>query len=92
MFGEGRENLELRDPQSEYRILYRDWQRLWREGRKDPNTGTVITLPMEEAKNRVVQQGLGKTRPPEQAQQALEDVRQVPSYQSSGRATEIRRQ
>jgi hypothetical protein len=85
-------NLELREPQSEYRALYKDWVKTWKEGRKDPQTGTVITLPIEEAKQRLLQQGIGKTRTPEQAAQSLRDVQQIPSYQSSGRATEVRRQ
>jgi hypothetical protein len=87
-----RENLELREPQAEYRMLYRDWKKVWKDGRKDPQTGTQITIPMEEAKQKVLQQGLGKTRTPEQAQKALEESRQIYSYQSAGRATEIRRQ
>jgi hypothetical protein len=86
-------NLELREPQSEYRALLKDWEKTWKNGRKDPNTGTVITLPMEEAKQRVLQQGVGGTiRPLEQAQQTLQEVRQIPMYSSSGRTTETRRQ
>ena len=86
-------NLELREPQSEYRTLRRDWEKTWKNGRKDPNTGAMITLPIEEAKQKVLQQGLGGTvRQPEQAQRTLEEVRQIPMYSSSGRTTETRRQ
>lgn len=86
-------DLSLREPQSEYRTLLKDWEKTWKNGRKHPETGTVITLPIEEAKQKVLQQGLGGTvRQPEQAQQTLQEVRQIPMYSSSGRTTEPRRQ
>lgn len=89
---QGNLNLELREPQAEYRALRKDWEKRWKEGRKDPNTGTVITLPMEEAKQKVLQENQIKSRPPQQAQDALNDARQVTMYSSSGRTTEPRRQ
>ncbi len=78
-------NLELREPQSEYRALLKSWEKTWVEGRKDPNTGAVITLPMEQAKQKVLQENQIKTRAPEQAQQALQDTMRLPAYSSSGR-------
>jgi hypothetical protein len=45
---------------------------------------------MEEAKQKVLQQGLGKVRAPEQAQQSLLEARQAFSYSSSGRTKELR--
>ncbi|HEX8397151.1 MAG TPA: hypothetical protein VF644_06980 [Pyrinomonadaceae bacterium] len=85
-------NLELREPQAEYRLLRRSWEKTWKEGRKDPNTGAVITLPVEEAKQKVLQENQIKTRPPEQAQQALQETVQIPSYSSSGRTNWKREQ
>ena len=85
-------NLELREPQAEYRLLRRSWEKTWKEGRKDPNTGAVITLPLEEAKQKVLQENQIKTRPPEQAQQALQETVQIPSYSSSGRTNWKREQ
>lgn len=85
-------NLELREPQAEYRELTKEWEKVWREGRKDPNTGTVITLPIEEAKKRVLQDNAIKTRPADQAAEALKHAQQIPMYSSAGRTTEIRRQ
>lgn len=87
-----RVNLELREPQSEYRVLQKQWQDVWANGRKDPHTGAEITMPMAEAKEKVIQENLIKTRPAEQAEQAAKTVRLVPSYQSSGRDNDIRRQ
>lgn len=85
-------NLELREPQSEYRELLKDWKAVWKDGRKDATTGTVITLPMEAAKNKVLAENQIKSRAPEQAAQAASEVRLMPSYQSSGRANDVRRQ
>lgn len=85
-------NLELREPQAEYRTLRRSWEKIWTEGRKDPNSGTVITLPMEQAKQKVLQENQIKTRAPQDAQKALQEVVEIPTYSSSARTTEIRRQ
>lgn len=85
-------NLELREPQAEYRELKKQWDDILKNGLKDPNTGTAITMPIDEAKKKVLEGGLVKTRSAEQAEKAAQEVRQIPSYQSAGRATEIRRQ
>lgn len=85
-------NLELREPQSEYRELLKDWNQVWKEGRKDAGTGTVITLPMDEAKKKVLETGVIKTRAAEETNKAAAEVRLMPSYMSAGRASEIRRQ
>ena len=85
-------NLELREPQSEYRELRNSWENVWKDGRKDPNTGTVITLPMEEAKKKVLEGNMIQTRAADQANKAANEVRLMPSYMSAGRASEIRRQ
>jgi hypothetical protein len=87
----GWENLELREPQAEYRELRKQWEKIWKEGEKDAKTGTVITLPIEEAKKKVLEQTL-PTRNAQDAQKAIEQVRQIPSSSSAGRATETRRQ
>lgn len=85
-------SLELREPQAEYRTLLKSWEKTWKEGRKDPSTGAVITLPMEQAKQKVLQENQIKTRAPQDAERALQDAVQIPMYSSSARTTEIRRQ
>ena len=60
-------NLELREPQSEYRELRKQW-------------------------NEVLEGNLIKSRNAEQANKAQNEVRNIPSYMSAGRASEIRRQ
>ena len=70
--------------------MLEDWEKSWKEGGRDPHTGAVITLPIEEAKQRVLQQGIGQVRPPDQGQKAMQELQQYPSYQSSGRAMQYR--
>lgn len=87
----GRVNLELKEPQSEWWELERKWNNQLANGQKDPNTGTVISLPIEEAKNRLVQENV-KARPAEQGQKSLEEARSIISESSAGRlANEKRR-
>lgn len=87
----GRVNLELRAPQSEWWELQRIWREQLENGQKDQKTGTVVTLPIEEAKTRLVQENV-KSRPAEQGQKALDEARSIISYSSAGRqANEKRR-
>jgi hypothetical protein len=46
----GRVNLELAPPQAEYRELKKWWDDVVEHGQKHPVTGTVIAMPIEEAK------------------------------------------
>ncbi|HEY2846965.1 MAG TPA: hypothetical protein VGI80_04050 [Pyrinomonadaceae bacterium] len=50
----GRVNLELTYPQAEYRVFREEWTRLWEDGEKDPKTGAVSVLPIEQAKEKVL--------------------------------------
>jgi len=87
----GRVNMELRAPQSEYWELERQWEKQWAEGQKDPKTGTVITLPIEAAKEKFLQES-AKTPAGAQSQNSLEESRRMTSYSSAGRnAIDIRR-
>ncbi len=88
---QGRVNLELKAPQSEYRERRRQWDILWSQGQKDPKTGTVITLPIEEAKKKFLEENV-KARSGEMAQNELDESRSIVSYSSAGRtATDKRR-
>lgn len=86
----GRVNLELRAPQSEYWELERQWEKQWAEGQKDQKTGTIITLPIEEAKQKLLQQNV-KVRPGDQTQKAFEEANKIVSYSSAGRTASDRR-
>jgi hypothetical protein len=92
----GHVNLELRAPQSEYRNLRDQWEELWKNGQKDPKTGTVVALSMDEAKKKFLEESAktngGKTNGGEGGQKVLDDSRSIVSYSSSGRtATDKRR-
>ncbi len=89
--GKDRVNLELKAPQSEYWELQRQWKKTWDEGQKDPNSGTIVTLPIEEAKEKLLQENI-KTRPavPE-GKNILEDSRNFVSYSSAGRLASDKR-
>lgn len=88
---QGRVNMELKAPQSEYWELERQWEKNWAEGQKDPKTGTVISLPIEEAKQKLLKEN-PKSRTGEQAQKALDESQRIVSYSSAGRtATDKRR-
>lgn len=50
----GRVNLELTYSQSEYRTFREEWTRIWEKGEKDPQTGAVSVLPIEQAKEKVL--------------------------------------
>lgn len=86
----GRLNMELRAPQSEYWELERQWEKQWAEGQTDPKTGTIITLPIDEAKRKLLQES-AKTNG-EQSQSSFDESRRMTSYSSAGRnAIDIRR-
>lgn len=87
----GRVNLELTAPQSEYWELEKHWKELWAKGSKHPETGTVITMPIEEAKAKLLEQNLKSKTGPE-AEKFAEESRRYYTDASSGRlAGEIRR-
>ncbi|MBA2378779.1 MAG: hypothetical protein H0V76_04315 [Blastocatellia bacterium] len=88
---QGRVNLELREPQAEYRELRKQWDRLWLDGARHPETGTMITMPLEEAKKRFLEQNVPAASGPE-ADEIERQSRAIISEASSGRmATGLRK-
>jgi len=85
---QGQVNLELAAPQSEYRELERQWTELWNEGQKDLKTGTVITLPIEEAKEKFLQSNV-QANNSEEGQNILKESRSIVSDSSAGRTASI---
>ena len=81
----GHTNLELRAPQSEYRALKAQWEKDWAEGHKDAKTGMVISLPLEEAKAKLLEQSAASTINAEQGQKTLDASRMLYSYSNAGR-------
>jgi hypothetical protein len=90
--GEGKFiNLQLREPQAEYNELTKIWKDVL-EGKPDPRTGKT-SMPIEEAKKKVLEDGSLKSRPAADGQQQMgPNGMDIPSYQSSGRMTEKRDQ
>lgn len=86
----GRVNLELKQPQSEYNELHKQWEKIWADGQKDKASGTVITLPIEEAKKKLLEQNV-KAVSGEEGQKALDQVRSYISYSSAGRVASDKR-
>lgn len=83
--------LELQAPQAEYRILRERWQAMLDNGQKDEKTGAVTALPIEQAIKQVAAQGL-PARPAADGQKTYQQTMEMPSYSSSGRMMEVRRQ
>lgn len=86
---DGRVNLELREPQSEYWELKKQWQQEWKEGMRDQKTGTVTGLPIEEAKQIFLQQN-PKADNSQQGQNLLQQSRMVVNDSSSGRTAALK--
>ena len=86
----GGQNLELQAPQSEYRVLHERWENDWKNGQKDPKTGTVISLPIDEAKKEFLQKN-AKNPQTNQAGETivLENERRISSFSSAGREKSI---
>lgn len=82
----GRINLELREPQAEYRELRKLWEKGWREGHKDQASGTVISLPIDEAKKKFLEQS-AQMKTDEKTAKIYEESRMRVSYSSSGRTS-----
>ncbi len=88
----GRVNLELSAPQSEYRVLKSQWEKTWAEGQKDEKTGTVVTLPLEEAEKKLIEQNVDSSVNAEEGRKLVDQSRSIVSYSSAGRtATDKRR-
>lgn len=91
----GRVNLELKAPQSEYRELREQWENVWINGQKDAKTGTMISMPIEQAKAKFLQETAQANKNQAGQQQeakVFNESRTMYSSSSAGRtATVIRR-
>jgi hypothetical protein len=87
----GRVNMELGAPQSEYRELRRQWDEALKHGQTDQASGTMITMPIDEAKAKFVEQG-SQGKSAADAQSSFDQSRMIISDSSAGRvASEKRR-
>ena len=83
-------NLEKSAPQSEYRVLRRQWEENLNTGLKD-QSGNTVGIPIEEAMKKIVSQGL-PTRTKGPAGKLDDYAISLPTAASSGRETEKRLQ
>jgi hypothetical protein len=87
----GRVNLELRAPGDEYREFHAQWLDWWEHGQKDAKTGTVSVMPIDEAKERLLEEH-PKAKSDPQAEEYWRESRRYYTDASSGRlAGESRR-
>ena len=61
----GKVSLELKAPQAEYRELKKIWDKEWKEGQKDKATGAMISMPIDKAKELVLQRPIKAKADPE---------------------------
>jgi hypothetical protein len=89
--GNGTVNLELSTPGSEYNVLRNDWEQMWKNGVRDPKTGVTSMLPIDQAKEKLLEQNV-KARNDDASRQEWDKSRLYFSDASSGRvASEKRR-
>jgi hypothetical protein len=86
----GRINMELGDPRSEWWELSRDWKQLWELGHKDAKTGMVTAMPINEAKQRLLAQNVKAKVGPEAEGVAAKSKLYI-SDSSSGRVASLNR-
>lgn len=86
----GRVNLELTAPSAEYRELHTQWLELWEHGARDPKSGTVTILPIDEAKEKFLEENAKAKTGPE-AEEYWKNSRSYMTDASSGRVPGERR-
>jgi len=87
----GRTNLELKAPQAEYRAFKKYSEDIVEHGEKDKATGTLIAMPVDQAKEVFLKQAT-KARTGADADKTYKDSHMFMSDATSGRrATEKRR-
>lgn len=84
----GRINLELKPPQAEWQALQKIWADETEHGQKAKD-GTVVTLPIAEAKKQLLAEGV-KSAPAEQGKNPVEEANGYFSSASAGRKTASR--
>jgi len=86
----GHVNMELREPQAEWRELIKQWNEVRKHGNKDPKTGAMTSMPINEAKAKVLEQHL-KAKSGADAEKLSLESRKYISDASSGRVASATR-
>ena len=87
----GRVNMELKEPQAEYRELKKQWAEVWEHGAKDSHTGAVSSLPIDAAKEKFLEQAVKARSGQEAEQQTLRSKMYFTDASSGRRAADRRR-
>ncbi|MEP7076327.1 MAG: hypothetical protein ABI878_11005 [Acidobacteriota bacterium] len=87
---DGRVNLELTAPGSEYKEMRREWDRKIEKGSVDAATGAISALPIDVAKEKFLEQSVKAKSGPD-AENALTSARMFISDSSAGRLASERR-
>ncbi len=87
---DGRINLELREPQAEWRELKKIWEKQLAEGQKHPETGAVISLPLDAAIDKFLSQPI-KAKTGEEAERMVAESQMYYTDSSSGRVRSEKR-
>jgi len=87
----GRVNLELAPPDAEFRELKKWWTDVAEHGQTHPVTGTVIAMPIEEAKTIFLGMEKKASTAPEAEHLALESQRLISDSSSGRKASAVRR-
>jgi hypothetical protein len=89
----GRINLELKHPQAEWQELQKIWAKEEKEGQKVVKDGkeTVVTLPIAEAKKKLLEEGSIKTVAAEAGKKNQTEADSYQTGANSGRAALARR-
>jgi hypothetical protein len=87
----GRVKMELVAPQSEWWELERQYKELWEKGQIDAKTGTVVVMPIKDAKEKLLTQNL-KAKSGAEAEKLFKESKMAVTDASAGRmAVDIRR-
>lgn len=87
----GRVNLELREPQAEYRELYKQWEETWKHGSVNKQTGVTTGMGIEDAKAKLLSGGSLKAGSGPEAEKMAADSQLIISDASAGRVASLRR-
>jgi hypothetical protein len=83
-------NLEKSAPQTEYRVLRKQWEENLKTGLKD-QSGNVVGMPIDAAIDKIVSEGL-PSKPKQPNGKLIDYAISMPTASSSGRETEKRLQ
>lgn len=83
-------NLELKEPQAEWRALKKIWDDRIKNGEKHPETGALIAMPVDKAIDVMLQQPI-KARTGEEAATIGDSSRMYFTDASSGRKASLKR-